>query len=107
MYPASSTHKGVNVTCQGWSSSSASLNRGNDLAGSHEQSPSTLYSSEETPLLLLHPQQRPVERDSPDGTIAAIMENVKKTRLAYWADKLAVESEPGLTNAQVSQYLNL
>jgi len=30
-----------------------------------------------------------------------IMEKVKNTRLAYWANKLAVESEPGLTNAQL------
>ncbi|PQE18275.1 uracil permease protein [Rutstroemia sp. NJR-2017a WRK4] len=30
-----------------------------------------------------------------------IMEKVKGTKLAYFADKLAVESEPGLTNAQL------
>jgi NCS1 family nucleobase:cation symporter-1 len=29
------------------------------------------------------------------------MEKVKGTKLAYFADKLAVESEPGLTNAQL------
>jgi NCS1 family nucleobase:cation symporter-1 len=29
------------------------------------------------------------------------MEKVKSTKLAYWANKLAVESEPGLTNAQL------
>jgi hypothetical protein len=30
-----------------------------------------------------------------------LMEKVKETRLAHWVDKLAVESEPGLTNAQL------
>lgn len=30
-----------------------------------------------------------------------IMEKVKSTRLAHLVDKLAVESEPGLTNAQL------
>jgi nucleobase:cation symporter-1, NCS1 family len=30
-----------------------------------------------------------------------IMEKVKSTRLAHFVDKLAVESEPGLTNAQL------
>jgi NCS1 family nucleobase:cation symporter-1 len=30
-----------------------------------------------------------------------IMEKVKATRLAHFLDKLAVESEPGLTNAQL------
>lgn len=30
-----------------------------------------------------------------------IMEKVKNTKLAYWANKLAVESEPGLTHAQL------
>ncbi|KAI9644008.1 uracil permease [Ciborinia camelliae] len=30
-----------------------------------------------------------------------IMEKVKDTKVGYWADKLAVESEPGLTNAQL------
>jgi nucleobase:cation symporter-1, NCS1 family len=29
------------------------------------------------------------------------MEKVKSTRLAHFVDKLAVESEPGLTNAQL------
>ena len=29
------------------------------------------------------------------------MEKVKNTKLAYYVDKLAVESEPGLTNAQL------
>lgn len=29
------------------------------------------------------------------------MEKVKETRLAHLVDKLAVESEPGLTNAQL------
>lgn len=29
------------------------------------------------------------------------MEKVKDTKLAYWLDKLAVDSEPGLTNAQL------
>ena len=29
------------------------------------------------------------------------MEKVKKTRVAYYVDKLAVSSEPGLTNAQL------
>ena len=29
------------------------------------------------------------------------MEKVKKSRFAYFMDKLAVESEPGLTNAQL------
>jgi hypothetical protein len=29
------------------------------------------------------------------------MEKVKHTKLAYYVDKLAVESEPGLTNAQL------
>ena len=29
------------------------------------------------------------------------MEKFKSTKLAYWANKLAVESEPGLTNAQL------
>lgn len=32
------------------------------------------------------------------------MEKVNNSRLAYWADRLAVESEPGLTNAQVFKY---
>lgn len=31
----------------------------------------------------------------------AIMEKVKGTKVAYYFDKLAVESEPGLTNAQL------
>jgi len=30
-----------------------------------------------------------------------IMEKVRSTKFAYWANKLAVESEPGLTNAQL------
>ncbi|KAG4031884.1 hypothetical protein MFRU_008g02380 [Monilinia fructicola] len=30
-----------------------------------------------------------------------IMEKVKNTKIAYWSDRLAVESEPGLTNAQL------
>lgn len=30
-----------------------------------------------------------------------IMEKVKNTKVGYWADKLAVEAEPGLTNAQL------
>ncbi|TGO88914.1 hypothetical protein BPOR_0134g00010 [Botrytis porri] len=30
-----------------------------------------------------------------------IMEKAKNTRIGYWADKLAVEAEPGLTNAQL------
>jgi hypothetical protein len=30
-----------------------------------------------------------------------IMEKAKNTKLAYYVDKLAVESEPGLTNAQL------
>ncbi|KAF7925262.1 hypothetical protein BELL_0385g00130 [Botrytis elliptica] len=30
-----------------------------------------------------------------------IMEKVKNTKIGYWADKLAVEAEPGLTNAQL------
>jgi NCS1 family nucleobase:cation symporter-1 len=30
-----------------------------------------------------------------------MMETVKSTKLAHWVDKLAVESEPGLTNAQL------
>jgi hypothetical protein len=29
------------------------------------------------------------------------MEKVKNTKLAYYVDKLAVEAEPGLTNAQL------
>jgi NCS1 family nucleobase:cation symporter-1 len=29
------------------------------------------------------------------------MEKVKESKLAYYLDKLAVESEPGLTNSQV------
>ncbi len=30
-----------------------------------------------------------------------MMEKVKKSRVAYYVDKLAVTSEPGLTNAQL------
>ena len=30
-----------------------------------------------------------------------IMEKVRGTKVAYWADRVAVESEPGLTNAQL------
>ncbi|KAH7400037.1 permease for cytosine/purines, uracil, thiamine, allantoin-domain-containing protein [Cadophora sp. MPI-SDFR-AT-0126] len=30
-----------------------------------------------------------------------IMDKVRGTKVAYWADKVAVESEPGLTNAQL------
>ncbi len=35
---------------------------------------------------------------------AAAMEKVRNSKLAYYADKLAVESEPGLTHAQVSAW---
>ncbi|KAG9236402.1 permease for cytosine/purines, uracil, thiamine, allantoin-domain-containing protein [Amylocarpus encephaloides] len=38
--------------------------------------------------------------DEPD-LVDFIMEKVKNTKLAYYVDKLAVESEPGLTNAQL------
>jgi hypothetical protein len=61
-----------------------------------------IFPSEQTPLLLLHPRRRVFAGDAAGGTLAGIMEKVKNSRLAYWADKLAVESEPGLTNAQVS-----
>lgn len=33
-----------------------------------------------------------------------IMEKVKKSKVAHWANKLAVESEPGLTTAQLMLY---
>ncbi|APA07597.1 hypothetical protein SS1G_00890 [Sclerotinia sclerotiorum 1980 UF-70] len=39
--------------------------------------------------------------ESSDCFLDYIMEKVRNTRLGYWADKLAVESEPGLTNAQL------
>lgn len=35
------------------------------------------------------------------GLFDFIMEKVKQTRFAHFVDKLAVESEPGLTNAQL------
>lgn len=39
--------------------------------------------------------------ESGDWFLDFIMEKVKDTKIGYWADKLAVESEPGLTNAQL------
>lgn len=30
-----------------------------------------------------------------------VMEKMRRTKVAYWADRMAVESEPGLTNAQL------
>ena len=35
------------------------------------------------------------------GYIAAVMEKLENSRLAHFANKLAVSSEPGLTNAQL------
>lgn len=93
-------HKGVSVTWQSCSSSSASLNSGDDSAWSSEQN----HSSERTPLLLLHTQRRPFATGNSTWIGTGIMEKVNNSRLAYWADRLAVESEPGLTNAQVFKY---
>lgn len=33
-----------------------------------------------------------------------MMEKVKRSKVAHWANKLAVESEPGLTTAQLMLY---
>ncbi|KAL7771477.1 hypothetical protein CFE70_001420 [Pyrenophora teres f. teres 0-1] len=33
-----------------------------------------------------------------------IMEKLKRSKVAHWADKLAVESEPNLTTAQLMLY---
>ncbi|QSZ33277.1 hypothetical protein DSL72_002865 [Monilinia vaccinii-corymbosi] len=39
--------------------------------------------------------------ESGGGFLDFIMEKVRNTKIAYWSDRLAVESEPGLTNAQL------
>ena len=40
-------------------------------------------------------------RNKDSGYIAAAMEKLENSRLAYFANKIAVSSEPGLTNAQL------
>jgi hypothetical protein len=44
-----------------------------------------------------------VHHSSDEGysSYSLIMEKVKNSKVAYWADKLAVESEPNLTTAQL------
>jgi hypothetical protein len=75
----------------GSASRSASSSRSSDWAHPPE---------ERTPLLYLpHPA-------SASNIAPSTMEKVKNSKLAYWADKLAVESEPGLTNAQVNSTLS-
>ncbi|KAH6683137.1 permease for cytosine/purines, uracil, thiamine, allantoin-domain-containing protein [Halenospora varia] len=47
-------------------------------------------------------EHQPVFHSSDESTFFdSIMEKVKSTRIAHLVDKLAVESEPGLTNAQL------
>ncbi|KAH7351031.1 permease for cytosine/purines, uracil, thiamine, allantoin-domain-containing protein [Rhexocercosporidium sp. MPI-PUGE-AT-0058] len=46
--------------------------------------------------------ERIVHHSSDESTLFDfIMEKVRGTKVAYWADRMAVESEPGLTNAQL------
>lgn len=45
---------------------------------------------------------RPIQHSSDEAYfLDLIMEKVKSTKFAHFVDKLAVESEPGLTNAQL------
>ena len=69
-------------------------------------SPRTIDSSFDIPPVNLLPtrnQHSNVSYHSSDESyfFDYIMEKFKSTKLAYWANKLAVESEPGLTNAQL------
>jgi NCS1 family nucleobase:cation symporter-1 len=69
-------------------------------------SPQTIDNSFDIPPVNLLPtrdQHSNVSYHSSDESyfFDHIMEKVKSTKLAYWANKLAVESEPGLTNAQL------
>ena len=41
------------------------------------------------------------DSDEPSCFYWPIMEKLKASKIAHWSDKLAVESEPGLTTAQL------
>jgi hypothetical protein len=94
------THKRVTVIYRAVSSTwddRLGHEAGSRLGDSVHEHEDTLFNvSESSPLLDHGPY-----RQSTLFSFVAIMEKVRNSRLAYWADKLAVDSEPGLTNAQV------
>ena len=57
-----------------------------------------IFQPESTPL---RPLLRTLEDTGPSSDLTAIMEKVKHSKVARFADKLAVDSEPGLTTAQL------
>ncbi len=82
----SPTHKSVTSTVS---------SEPNPADWAHEQDEFTLaFRTETFPLL-------PSSASTRQSFASVVMEKVKSSKFAYWADKIAVESEPGLTNAQV------
>ncbi|ESZ90855.1 uracil permease [Sclerotinia borealis F-4128] len=93
--PSNSQESAIGTTLQYISSlhhrnTSASSPR--PLSSSSSSSPPNIYSREIT----FHSSD-----ESGNWFFDIIMEKAKNTKIGYWADKLAVESEPGLTNAQL------
>lgn len=72
--------------------SSSSLHSRNTSTSTSSSSPSDIFSGD----IIFHSSD-----ESGGWFLDFIMEKVKNTKIGYWADKLAVDAEPGLTNAQL------